>query len=132
MTARYHLHNRVDYVGFISPNALVSKAIDGSAALLLPLGDNMESRYFTSPMKLVEYMATTIPVVAVDYPTVQGLAGNDTVYLAPNDPVQFAEAIQYAIEDPDQSERIGRMNARAEQYTHQARAQQYHTFLSEL
>lgn len=132
MVAHYGLEGRVDYLGFIPPANLVVQAVQGSAALLLPLGNNMESRYFTSPMKLVEAMATRIPVVAVDFPSVRGLAGTDTVYLAPNEPEQFAAAIQQAMSDPEQGDRIDRMNLRAKHYTHQARAEKYHAFLKEL
>jgi glycosyltransferase involved in cell wall biosynthesis len=121
LTASHGLDGRVEYLGFISPEEVVSKALDGSSVLALPLGDNMESRYFTSPMKLFEYMATGIPVVAVDQPSVRLITGEDSVFLSPNEPTSFAMAIMEAAASKDTA-RTGRMNAIARRYTYEKRA----------
>lgn len=124
----YQVLDRIDYRGYIAPENLVKDVLDGSSALLLPLGDNMESRYFTSPMILFEYMATKIPVVAVDYPSVQGITGEHSVFLSPSHPQEFAFAIQEAVRHPH-SDRIAHMNAIARHYSYHERSQRFDAFL---
>lgn len=131
LTRNYDLEGRVDFRGFVPRGSLVSEVLDGSSALLLPLGDNVESRYLTSPMKLFEYMATSIPVVAVDYPSVRLITGTDTVYLSPNEPRAFAEAIRTAVTKPD-PRRIEAMHETVRQYDEQARAKRFDAYIREL
>lgn len=134
LTKRYGLAGRVDYRGFVSRTCLVDDVLQGSAALLLPLGDNLESRYLTSPMKLFEYMATGIPVVAVDYPSVRLITGDESVYLAPNDALAFASAIQQAVTAPaaSRAQRGQAMNTIAQQYTYGERARRFDQYLQQL
>jgi glycosyltransferase involved in cell wall biosynthesis len=131
MAAKHGVTNRVDYIGFIKPSELPQRALHGSTALLLPLGDNMESRYFTSPMKLFEYMATSIPVISVDYPTIRGITGEDTVYLSQPTARDVADKIIQATGSYD-TDRIAKMNQLAAKYTHQVRAQRFHAFTTGL
>ncbi len=128
----YGLQGRVENLGFLAREKLISEAFSGSSALLLPLGDNVESRYLTSPMKLFEYMATPIPVVAVDYPSVRSISGEDTIFLASTDPAQFARAIRQAVAEPVASARLGRMQSIAAQYSFDKRSERYHQFLQSL
>ncbi len=125
----YSLQGRVENLGFVSRDKLVQDVFSGSAALLLPLGDNLESRYFTSPMKLFEYMATSIPVVAVDYPSTRSICGSDTAFLASTDPLAFAQTIQQAIMEPKESPRLQRMQAVAADYSYTRRAKRYHEYM---
>lgn len=126
------VQGRVDYLGFVSPERVGTDVLDGSSALVLPLGDNLVAQYFTSPMKLFEYMATRIPVVAVDYPSVSLVTGQDTVFLSANDPESFAHAIRKAVASPDLEQRIQNMNARAKRFTYKERARRYDRWLAEL
>ncbi len=126
---RFGLQGRVDFLGFLPPTEIACKALAGSSVLLLPLGDNIESKFFTSPMKLFEYMATSIPVVAVDYPSVRGITGENTVYLSNNNAQAFADAIELAINDPQQSKRVAAMNTIATQYSFVERTKAMDRFL---
>ncbi|MBF0155570.1 MAG: glycosyltransferase family 4 protein [Magnetococcales bacterium] len=131
LTARYGLEGRVDYRGFVSPRRLVAEVLDGSSVLALPLGENLRSRLFTSPMKLFEAMATAIPVVAVDFPTVRGITGEDTVFLAAATDEGFARAIGAAVFSPERGERVARMNLLVRRYAHRERARRFHEWLVE-
>ncbi len=132
LVSLYGLQGRVENLGFVPRDQLIEKVFSGSSALLLPLGDNLESRYFTSPMKLFEYMATPIPVVAVDYPSIRAIAGDDTLFLASNDPLQFARAIQQAVAEATNSPRIQRMQRLAADYSYEQRSKRYHEFIQGL
>ena len=56
---KYRLDSsRVIYLGYVDNKEIPNIAFNGSNLLLLPLGDNIQSMYLTSPMKLFEYMST--------------------------------------------------------------------------
>lgn len=129
LTEKYSLTDRVSFRGFVRPDKLASHVLNGSSVLLLPLGDNIESKYFTSPMKLFEYMATTIPVVAVNHPSVSMITGDDTVFLASTDPKDFARAIREASCCGEDDERIKKMNKIALRYSYENRASHFSDFI---
>lgn len=123
---------RIDYRGFVHPEAVVEDVLDQSQILLLPLGDNLQSRYLTSPMKLFEYMATGIPVLAVDHPSTRLLASNGEIWLAGNDPQAFAGCIEEIVADATWKDRVERMNALAEGYSYENRSRRFDEFLQGL
>jgi glycosyltransferase involved in cell wall biosynthesis len=84
---------RVNYLGFVDNQDFPERVLDKSHILLLPLGDNIQSRYLTSPMKLFEYMATSIPILAVNFPSISLLA-NDSIYFSSIDAKDFANTIK--------------------------------------
>jgi glycosyltransferase involved in cell wall biosynthesis len=128
LAEKYKVSGQVDYRGFVKPNTVAREVLNGSSVLLLPLGENIESSHFTSPMKLFEYMATGIPVVAVNFPSVNLITGEDTVFLSSTDPEDFASAIRLASCCGDK-ERIKRMNSIAENYSYKKRAERFAEFI---
>lgn len=94
LSCQYYIDpNRVDYLGFVENTDIPNKVLHGSNVLLLPLGDNIQSQYLTSPMKLFEYMATQIPVLAVDFPSVR-LIAEDNIFYSANNPDDFADQLK--------------------------------------
>ncbi len=69
----------------------------GFHVLLLPLDDNLFGRRLTSPLKLWDYLATGIPIVAADLPTVREIAGSRPFYYAPGNPASLAAAVTAAL-----------------------------------
>jgi len=65
------------------------------------------SKYYTSPMKLFEYMASRVPIVATDIPSVREML-NDTnaIIVPPDDPESMAKGIIEALENNNNSRRI--------------------------
>ena len=134
LVSEFSLDGRVDYFGFVHPGELVKKVINGSCILLLPLGNSTVAQYATSPMKLVEYMATRIPIVAVDAPSVRGLSGADSIFLAKSKAKDFAKAIfnVYKMKSDELQERISKQNKISKQYDFNVRARKYNTWLNNL
>lgn len=134
LVKQFHVDGRVDYLGFVAPGQIVENVLSGSSVLLLPLGASDIAQYATSPMKLVEYMATSIPIVAIAAPSVISLCGSDSVYLSKMNAPDFADAILTAVLDlpSTRDERIVRANTRAVQYDHRERARRYDDWLSSL
>jgi len=113
--------SRVDYLGFVSNDLIPTKVLDKSNLLLLPLGDNIQSRYLTSPMKLFEYVATKVPILAVDYPSVSLLA-KEGVFLSPNDPYEFAKTIRHICEQSYNEKQFEFANQLAKECSYEVRS----------
>jgi len=122
---------RVTYLGFVKHKDVIDKVLNRSNALLLPLGDNIQSKYLTSPMKLFEYMATSIPVVTIDYPSINGIVKNKEVYLTANNPMDFSEKIRYACET-NNNEIIQEMNKLSQLFSYKNRSKRFNNFIMEI
>ena len=70
-----------------------------SSVLVLPLADNRFGRVLTSPLKLFDYLATAVPLVLPDLPSITaalaaaGAGSAGVVRYRPDDPGALAEAI---------------------------------------
>jgi glycosyltransferase involved in cell wall biosynthesis len=132
--ARHGVSGRVNYFGCLPP-ASVPAFLYGAHALLLPLGENASSRYFTSPMKLFEYAATGIPMVVTRQPTTLSLIkdGTHALMVEPRSAIALAEAVARLRADALLGERLGK-NARAwaELHRYERRATQLREFLREV
>lgn len=129
---RFGVHGRVEYLGFVAPDRITEDVIAGSEVLALPLGDNLPSKVFTSPVKLFEYLATDIPIVAVDYPTIRDLADERALTLAPNDPEAFAQAILRAAGDLELESKIAQRQILRKRYGTAQRIENFDRFIREV
>jgi glycosyltransferase involved in cell wall biosynthesis len=94
---------------------------------------NIVSEKYTSPMKLFEYMASGIPIVASDLPSLKEiLDDSNAVFAVPNDPRSFAENIKRVLNDIMLAQRI---SSKAKQdvlkYSWRERASSIHSFFLE-
>lgn len=118
------ISDRVDFRGFV-PHAEVRRAIAGAGAAVLPLPDNLMARYFTSPLKLFDYMAAGTPIVASDLPTVGEILedGDNALLVPPEDPDALAAAIRRLLVNPGLADRLRRTAyEQVRAYTWDARA----------
>ena len=134
LVAKYNLAGRVKYYGFVHPSALTQKVLNGSHVLLLPLDNSTMAQYATSPMKLVEYMATPIPIVAVNAPSVKGLSGKNSIFLAKPHAQDFAKVILniFKMKSNEIQKRVKTQNQISKQYDFNSRASKYHAWLNDL
>ncbi|MCX6779491.1 MAG: glycosyltransferase family 4 protein [Candidatus Magasanikbacteria bacterium] len=85
------------------PHNLIPYYIKAADVLVLPnkAGD-VWSEYYTSPLKLFEYMAGRRPIVASNLPSIREVLDKESAMLfEANNPVDLAEKINLLIDNPD-------------------------------
>jgi glycosyltransferase involved in cell wall biosynthesis len=106
---RLGLAGRTTFAGYV-PHRLVRAATVGAAAAVVPLPDNPMSRFFTSPLKMFEYMASGVPVVASDLPALREVLHHErnALLVPPDDPPALARALSRLFEDAELAGRLRR------------------------
>ena len=103
--------------------------------LVLPnTAKNEISQKYTSPLKLFGYMATGVPIVASDLPSIREIVGEKEVFFAqPDDPLSFADTISQVVVDKEEAAHRAQ-NARklVDNYSWDVRAEKTIAILSSL
>ncbi len=90
-------------VGYVKPMK-VPLYLKSADLLILPnLQETLISKYYTSPLKLFEYMVSKRPIIASDLPSLKEILVDkkNAVLFKPNDPEDLARTIKYTFEDKD-------------------------------
>ena len=92
--------SNVDIVGYV-PHEEISIFYKGAAIVVLPNSSDHEmSRLYTSPLKLFEYMASGIPIVASNLPSLKEVLREDTVEFAdPDNATSLSKAFKKVLND---------------------------------
>jgi glycosyltransferase involved in cell wall biosynthesis len=115
---------RVTFRGHV-PYEQVPAELAKAAVALLPLPDEPVARLFTSPLKLFDYMAAGVPIVASDLPSIREILRHErnALLARAGDPDAFAAAVARLLAEPELAARLGRQAwADVEQYGWDARA----------
>ena len=108
------------------PNAEVPYWLRACDVLTIPFPWNVHMAYYTSPMKLFEYMASGVPIVASDLPSLCEVLHHEenAVLVAPGDALSLANGISRLLNDQKLAARIAeRAAVDAVQYTWKRRVQ---------
>jgi len=107
---RYIKSNKIDnvhVVGHVEPSKvpLYLKAAD---VLVLPnSAQDKRSVYYTSPLKLFEYMASRRPIVASDLPSIREVLDEScAIFVTPDDPKSLSYGIKKVFKDVELADRI--------------------------
>lgn len=100
------------------------KLLMGADVLLLPnKSGDLASERDTSPMKLFEYMASGVPIVASDIPSIREVLDETCAFLVvPNDAAALAQGVREALSSGESSRRAAEARKRSELYTWDKRA----------
>ena len=100
---------RVFFHGQVSP-LQVREYLAESAVAVLPLTQDVISAHFTSPLKLFEYMAARVPIVASDLPSTREILthGVNALLVQPDNPQALAEGIHQILLDREMADRLSR------------------------
>lgn len=116
--------DRIRFLGF-HPYAEVPALLAAADIALLPLAEGIVARCFTSPLKLFDYLAAGIPIVAVDFPTVREVLrdGENALLVPPERPDLLAAAVERLLHDPALATRLAQQARRdAADHTWERRA----------
>jgi glycosyltransferase involved in cell wall biosynthesis len=109
------------------PNAALPSYLAAADACALPTSARDPQAAFTSPLKLLEYMAAGAPIVASALPSVRALLEDraSALLVPPDDASALARALRELCADPDLAARLGSEAARAaRRHTWERRAQE--------
>ncbi len=92
------------------PNAEVPCWIKTFDVAVAPFPQTDHYAYFMSPLKLFEYMATGVPIVATELPSVREILhhGRNAWLVPPENPNALAEGIYHILKNPDLARRLAR------------------------
>lgn len=100
--------------------------------LILPnTGKKAVSRFYTSPIKLFEYMASNRPIIASNLPSIRDVLNErNSVLVAPDDPHALAEAIKELLNNDTKAVALAEEARRnIEEYTWDKRAENILKFI---
>jgi len=125
---------RVRFEGFVPPGE-VAGHLARAAVGVIPLPDNLMARCFTSPLKLFEYMAAEVPIVASDLPSIREILRDreNALLVPPGDADALANAIGELLTDAGLAAKLAtRARQDVEDYTWDRRARAIMTVLEEV
>lgn len=126
-TTRAHLIEHV-------PHKDIATYLSAASALILPNKAGAAiSEYHTSPLKLFEYMASGVPIIASALPSIREVLDESCAFLvSPNDPQTLAQAMVYAQEHLEEGRaRALRAKEKVHAYTWDRRAKNILSFIRE-
>ncbi len=93
------------YAGYV-PHKDIPLYLKAADVLVLPNAPQGESRLFTSPLKMFEYMASKRPIVASDLKSIREILSEDECFFAKaGDPDSLASAMTKALHSPKEAGR---------------------------
>ncbi len=125
-------HPRVRFLGPRPYTELADNQVAGDVLILPNTGASEVSVRFTSPLKLFTYMASNVPIVTSDLPSIREVVDEKTAFLVPADnPDALAEGIMLALRNTeDAARRAARARALLDGYTWDERAKRILAFLN--
>ncbi|OGZ24848.1 MAG: hypothetical protein A2896_01635 [Candidatus Nealsonbacteria bacterium RIFCSPLOWO2_01_FULL_43_32] len=116
---------KINVVGH-RPHSEIPFWLKSADVLVLPnSGQDEISQYWTSPMKLFEYMAAGRPIVASGLPSIREILNEENaVLVAPDNPQALAQGIKETLQNSEFSDKISnRAFQDVQQYTWQKRVE---------
>lgn len=115
--------NRVKFIGAVSHSSVAEYLSQAKIAVLPNISDGPSQ--FSSPLKLFEYMACGLPIVASDLPVFREILidKNNAVLFEPGNPKALAMRIKELTANPELAARLASTaRKKAENYTYEKRA----------
>lgn len=103
---KYGLVSNIRIAGY-RPHGEIPLWQAAADVLVLPNSSREQiSLYYTSPMKLFEYMASNRPIIASDLPSIKEVLPESIGYFAePDEPASFAKAMKHVFAEPSEAAR---------------------------
>jgi len=108
------------------PNRDVPLWLSALDVAVMPFPETEHYKYFMSPLKLFEYMAAGVPIVATDLPSIREILQHDrdAWLVPPENPESLGRGISTLLQNRDRATRISRSaKERVKRYTWSKRAE---------
>ncbi|MBI5234093.1 MAG: glycosyltransferase family 4 protein [Deltaproteobacteria bacterium] len=101
------IEDRVFFHGWV-PHAEVKRLLCEASVAVVPLGRSSIAERHTSPLKVFEYMASALPIVASDISSIREVLSNNdnAVLVQPEDPIALARGVERVLSDSALAQRI--------------------------
>ncbi|PIR97598.1 MAG: hypothetical protein COT91_00400 [Candidatus Doudnabacteria bacterium CG10_big_fil_rev_8_21_14_0_10_41_10] len=123
---------KIKLLGRVSPSE-VPLYLASADVFVLPNSAKKDiSKYYTSPLKLFEYMASRRPVIASKIPSLLDVLDKSTaIFFTPDDPLDLSKKIKAVLAEEVPTERIvSNAFQEVQKYSWQARAKKILSFLN--
>ncbi|MBI5456424.1 glycosyltransferase [Candidatus Kaiserbacteria bacterium] len=116
-------HPQVMFVGFRPYREIADNQAAADVLVLPNSGSEEISKRYTSPLKLFTYMASRIPIVVSDLPSMREiLSDEEAFFFRADDPTDLTRAIETALSDRSAGARAARAYEKVLQYSWEGRA----------
>ena len=119
-----YANDHVHVIGF-QPRERIPHLLMMADVLVLPNSARPKlSSHYTSPLKLFQYMASGIPIVASYLPSIREILTNETCFwFTPDDEEALARQVEYVLTHPDEARtKAAQAQEVVKRYTWDARA----------
>ena len=118
-------HPKVKALGFKWPFEVKRLLSRARFAVLPNSSQSRQSKYYTCPLKLLDYMASGCAIIASDLPSVREIVSpKEAFFVPPDDPYALSEGIKHLLKDPRLSFSLASSAyQKARDYTWKKRAQ---------
>lgn len=126
--------DRIEWCGFVSQREIPARLRSGDIGVLPTRAQNGQE-IAASPLKLFEYLACGLPVVASDLPSIRDVIrdGENGLLFREGDPRALAAAVKRFMEHPEQRRAVAsRGREEAAQYSWSGRAKRILAFVGKL
>lgn len=134
LSRRMDVQDKVRFLGYVA-SCKVKELYREADIVLLPLIKTKQNTFFTSPLKLFEYMAYRKPIIAADLHSIREVLSNGetAILVSPDDELAWAEAILKLLSDDALSVKISN-NAfhKSLEFTWEQRAENIVHFINKL
>lgn len=133
LTSELGVSDRITFTGYVIPKE-IGKYFSQAAVGVIPIIDIYRTQ-FTSPMKLFEYMAAKIPIVASDLPAIREIVenGKTAILVKPGDPKALAKGIEKILNDKNLAKNIAeKAYEKVQHFTYEKKASRIIEFLEEI
>lgn len=121
----------VEVIGFVKKNDTLDY-IEKADILILPNSAKDKMSYYTSPLKLFEYMASKRPIIASKLPSIEEILEhkNNAILFEPDDSKDFAEKIEWILGN-DCNKIINNAYKKVQEYTWDKRTKSIKKWIDE-
>jgi glycosyltransferase involved in cell wall biosynthesis len=126
------IEDRVDLLGHLPATEVPARLSGAHVAVLPNSAASPVSSRFTSPLKMFEYMAAGVPIVATDVPAIREVLrhDNNAWLVRPDDAAELAAGIRDVCQSPSKAEALARRARQdVEGHTWEARAARILAFI---